>query len=273
MKANAQYQFIFIFLISVFSTNAFSTLVLTAPPRETAEKGKQVYEPIAKMMSEALGEEVVYRHPDGWLEYSSHMRSGKYDIVFDGPHFAAWRIKHLKHTPVARLPGGLDFVVVAKSNNKAMTGKNGILKGSICGLASPNLATVSILAKYQDAITVPKIVEIKGGFKKVFEAYKNGQCDAALLRTSFWKNLPQAARQDSRIIHATESLPNQTVTVSPRVDVTKRGKLTSLLQAKNNKSTDPLLERFSKKAKYFIRPSTSEYNDLEKLLEGVVFGW
>lgn len=257
-----------------FSTSAYSTLVLTAPPRETAEKGEQIYGPIADMLSKTLGEKVVYQHPDDWLEYSSDMRAGKYDIVFDGPHFAAWRMKHLQHTPVVRLPGTLDFVVVTKTNNKRMNKKRGILRGSICGLPSPNLATVSLLSKYQDSITVPKIVEIRGGQTKAFEAYQQGKCDAVVLRLELWNKLPKKATKDSKVIYSTASLPNQSVTVSPRVDPKKHAALVALLRSKKGaQNSKGLLTRFSKKATYFVEARNEEFRDLEKLLEGIVFGW
>lgn len=273
-KLTFKYLFSILIIGLLFSSNVYSSLVLTSPPRESAEKGEKLYGPIAKMMSEALGEKVVYQHPDDWMEYSTKMRAGKYDIVFDGPHFAAWRIKHLDHKPIARLPGTLDFVVITKKNNKRMSTRRGILRGSICGLASPHLATVSILAEYQDSITVPKIVEIKGGPKAVLKSYKQGKCDAAVLRLELWKNLPKKVKKDSRVVYTTESLPNQTITVSPRVSEKNHARIAKLLRSKKGaKSSKHLLNRFSKKARYFIKIKQEEFKDLEKLLEGVVFGW
>ena len=257
-----------------FSTSVYAKLVLTSPPRESAEKGEKIYGPIAKMMSKALGEEVVYQHPVGWMEYSAKMRAGQYDIVFDGPHFAAWRIKHLDHKPVARLPGTLDFVVVTRKSNKRMTSRRGILRGSICGLASPHLATVSILAEFQDSITVPKIIEVKGGPKAVLKAYKEGKCDAAVLRLELWKNLPKKMKKGSHVVFTTESLPNQTITVSPRVNKKKHGKIAKLFRSRTGaKHSQHLLNRFSKKKRYFVKTELKEFENLENLLEGIVFGW
>lgn len=267
-------QFLFggVLCLAVAGVNA--DLVLTSPPRESVEEGKKLYEPLAKLMSKVLNQKVVYEHPQGWMQYSSNMRDGKYDIIFDGPHFAAWRIKHLKHMPIARLPGTLDFVVVAKRDNKRMKRKSSIARGTLCAIPSPHLATVSILSEYQDSVVSPKIIEIKGGPKKVWASFKQGKCDAAVLRLELWKKIKTADKQNVKVLYTTPSLPNQTITVSPRVDTNMQDKLANSLRSKNGESSGKaLLSRFSKNAKYFVAAKQTEYTDLEQFLEGIVFGW
>ncbi|MFV2059020.1 MAG: PhnD/SsuA/transferrin family substrate-binding protein, partial [Thiohalomonadales bacterium] len=141
--ASAQ-QIISSILILIFSSSiACAEIVLTAPPRETESAGKKDYEPIAQQLSELLGERVVYRHPDNWTDYAKDMRSGKYDIVFDGPHFAAWRIANVGHIPLARLSGYLQFYVIAYKDDNELTEMKDLLAKSFCGLASPNLGTMA----------------------------------------------------------------------------------------------------------------------------------
>jgi len=85
-----------------------NTLVLSAPPRGTLAEETQSYQPIADFLSKVTGKKVVYEHSDNWLTYTSKMTKGKYDIVFDGPHFNGWRMERLQHTPLVKLPE--DFV-------------------------------------------------------------------------------------------------------------------------------------------------------------------
>ena len=79
--------------IFVFVPSCFADLILTAPPRETPEDGHVVYAPLAEYLSQFLGESVIYEHPINWKEYEKRMKNDEYDIIFDGPHFAAWRIE------------------------------------------------------------------------------------------------------------------------------------------------------------------------------------
>lgn len=252
-----------------------ATLFFSAPPREDDAKAKVLYEPLAKLFSEVTGETVVYIHPKGWLDYSTEMRAGNYDIVFDGPHFAAWRISHLNHLPVAKLPGTLDFVVISRKDNKRMRNRRNVARGTLCGLASPNLGTVSVLAEFQDSIIAPKVIEVKGGFNKVYEAFKEGQCDVAVLRDNVWnKFVPKADKEELRVLYKVAPLPNQTITVGPRINQKLRDAITSALLSKDGTAAgDKILERFSKTSKQFVQCKRADYDDLEKLLEGVVFGW
>ncbi len=264
------------FLLGLFiSINVQADLILAAPPREDADKGRETYEPLANLFAEITGENVEYVQPKGWLEYSTEMRAGKYDIVFDGPHFAAWRITHLNHVPVARLPGTLDFVVITRKNNKKMRNRSSVARGTLCGLASPNLGTVSVLAEFQDGIVAPKFYEVQGGFKKVYEAFKDGKCDVAVLRDNVWnKAVPTEDKKDLRVLYKIDSLPNQTITVGPRINEKSRMAITTaLLSEEGAIAGDKVLEQFSKNAKQFVKCEPDEYRSLEKLLEGVVFGW
>ena len=40
-------------------------LILSAPPRESPDKGRQTYTPVARYLEHILGEEVTYKHPGG----------------------------------------------------------------------------------------------------------------------------------------------------------------------------------------------------------------
>ena len=93
------------------------TYVFSAPPRESAQAAAEIYGPIAKYLSAATGKKVVYRQPSNWIAYQAEMRKGEYDLVFDGPHFNAWRAANLQHNILVKAPGEHSFVVVVKKDN------------------------------------------------------------------------------------------------------------------------------------------------------------
>jgi ABC-type phosphate/phosphonate transport system substrate-binding protein len=259
----------------VISNNVHADLTLSAPPREDSTKGKALYGPLAEYLTQITGEKVVYVHPKGWMDYSKQMRKGAYDIVFDGPHFAAWRMKHLQHMPIVRLPGTLNFVVITRKDNKKMRNHHSIARGSLCGLASPNLGTVSVLSEFENDIISPKVIEVKGGFTKVYQSFKEGNCDAAVLRDNVWKKVvPRKDKKELRVLYKIDPMPNQTITASPRISRDKRNAMIKALQTREGTTaTDNILQRFSKNAKNFQTSKVTEYNGLAQLLEGVVFGW
>ena len=254
--------------------DAYADLIFSAPPREDPAKGDEIYGPVVKHLSEILGEHVIYEHPMGWFQYSSDMRKGKYDIVFDGPHFAAWRIKHLGHTPVAKLPGELDFFVIAHSNDNQTNSLQDLVTKKFCSLLSPNLGTVTMYAQYKNPVVQPKLYDIEGSFRSVYNAFKQGKCEAAVIRDNIYNKLDAKEKQTIKIIFKSKPLPNQTFTVSKRISQKKRDLIAyALTSFQGREFGDKLLSRFSKTAKYFVATDIKDYQSLELLLEGVVWGW
>ena len=172
-------------LLALSSGLLHAELIFSAPPRENATKGHETYGPLVNYLSYIIGEKVIYEHPEGWAEYTNNMRNGHYDIVFDAPHFGAWRIKNISHMPVVRLPGSLGFVVVARKGERKINTIKDLLSVKVCALASPNLGTVTFYNLLDNPVYQPRIYEVKGGFTGVFKSLKNGKCDAAVLRDSF----------------------------------------------------------------------------------------
>lgn len=261
-----------VFLISPVLVNA--ELIFSAPPREKKAEGERIYGPIAESLSVMLGERVVYKHPRDWLTYSSKMRRGEFDLVFDGPQFAAWRMVHIQHVPLVKLKGHLGFFIVTKKDS-GLHKIQDLVARKICGLASPNLATISMLREFKNPMRQPMFVETKGGMKGIYNNLKTDKCQAAVMRDGFYKNkIPDDIRAQYKIIWKSIRMPNQTITGSKKIAAQLREKLiVSLTTEKGATSATGLFKRFSKKSKQFVISKDDEYNKLNMLLEGVVWGW
>ena len=252
-------------------------LVLTSPPRESAEKGMKMYGPIAEHLSQTLGVKVTYVYPGNWLNYQREMRNDKYDIIFDGPHFIAWRVAHLGHDALIKLPGRLQFMLVYDKANVSYEHPDDLIGKRICGISPPNLSTLSILDYYRNPVRQPMIKGIKGGMGKVHKTLtdKKAGCDAAVLRTAFYKKkLPKAQQDNLNTLYLSKAMPNQGISVSKRVSQSIKDKIRNELTiGKGVPSTLAVLKRFGGKAKSFIPVKVNEYNGYNMLLEGVIFGW
>jgi len=263
-------------LINTFIANAFAAdLIMTAPPREKVSAGNALYGPLAKAIGDILGVTVVYKHPGNWLRYQRNMRNGEYDIVFDGPHFVSWRIEHLGHQVVAKLPGSLDFFLVSNKSDTEIQGPETLIGKKICGISPPNLSTLSVLAKFDNPVRQPVILGIRGGMGKVYKKFKNRACRAAVFRnTFFYKKISKASQARLKIIFRSDSLPNQAITVSNRISKSQRERLTqALIYGKAASAAKGLIKRFGGRAKSFVSARSEEYQDPRILLEGVIFGW
>jgi len=264
-----------VFLMSciMICTQANAAWLLTSPPREKPEEAKEMYGKLASYLSEQIGEQVVYERPQGWIEYSTNMRAGKYDIVFDGPHFAAWRIKHLHHVPVAKLPGTLTFVVIGKRNDAKFNKLSDLITGGWCGLPSPNLATMAVMSQFNNPVKQPDFVEIQD-VVNILPALKAGRCRAAGLLDKFYKKTSDEEKKDFKVVYTSPTYPDQTITVSPRISAPVRDKISAALTAEAGvPAAKLLLDKFAKNATHFVRAPEQEYDGLEDLLEGVIWGW
>ena len=252
-------------------------LILTGPPRETPAAGLKMYGPIAEHLTKTLGVKVTYVHPENWLKYQRDMRNDKYDIVFDGPHFIAWRVEHLGHEAIVKLPGKLQFMLVYEKGGEKYKHPDDLIGKKICGISSPNLSTLSILDYYRNPVRQPVIKGIRGGMKKVYKTLVNEKsgCNAGVLRTAFFKKkLKKEQRAGLETVFLSKAMPNQGISVSKRVSQRLKDQITmELTIGKGINTTKGIRKRFAGKAKSFIPVKPGEYAGYNMLLEGVIFGW
>lgn len=260
--------------LSLFGS-AHADLVLTAPPRESAEAGKRIYGPIASYLSQLLGQKVVYSHPANWRDYETAMKQDKYDIVFDGPHFAAWRIQNLDNQMVVRLPGSLDFVLVARKDDTAVQKVSDLVGEKVCTMPQPNLGGLTVYGMFPNPARQPKFNLIThGGFPNVARQFLAGKCRAAILRESDFHYLAAKDAAVMKVIKKSTPLPNQGITLSRRVSASDRQKIAQAFSTSaGSTALQPLFNRFNKKATHMIAAESKDYQGLNLLHDNMIFGW
>jgi ABC-type phosphate/phosphonate transport system substrate-binding protein len=277
MCSSTGYVFKIVFLVFILSiSNAQAELILSAPPRESLKAGNELYGPLAEHLTQLLGERVVYKHPDNWLHYQRELRNDVYDVVFDGPHFVSWRIKHLKHSVLVKLPGTLEFFIVTKKSDDKITELKDLIGKKICGISPPNLATMTVIDQFKNPVRQPDILPVRGGFKQVYKEFSSGSCDAAVFRNNYYyKKLSKDNRAMTRTLYESTPLPNQAISVSTRINAKNQDKIVqSLTHGEGQNIARTIVKRFGgKKVKSFVPASQNEYLQQAELLEGVVFGW
>jgi len=254
---------------SAFSAQDRKEIIFGTPPTQSVEKAIALYGPLAEYLTQAAGATVKLVPAGSFVEYSNKMRKGEYDLIFDGPHFVSWRMKKLNHIPIARLPGELVFVVVTKEDSKVKNIKELVGK-KICGIASPNLATLSILDQFSNPVRQPIIIAIKS-FKESMACVKEGKAEAGVMPIKFWKKFEKAKKVDGlKILYTTKEnpLPPRTFSISSDVNVAIRHKITgALLDSEGKPGAKPVLDRF--RSKNFVEAKPKAYKGLDRLLREV----
>ncbi len=269
-------KLVLLVLIALTSRVVYADLIMSAPPRETAELGNKLYSPLADYLSGLLGEKVVYEYPQNWLQYQRDLRKGVYDIVFDGPHFVSWRVEHLKHDVLLKLPGTLEFVIVSQGDDDEIKTVKDLVGKRVCGIPPPNLATMTVIEQFKNPVRQPVIWGVEGGYMRVFREFGARHCRAAVFRTNFfYKKLTAEDRKGLNVLYKSKPMPNQAISVSQRVSaVDKKKIIRSLTIGPGKQATAGIVRRFSdNKADPFVEANNKEYRDYNELLEGIVFGW
>jgi len=239
--------------------------IFSAPPRETIQVGKDKYEPVAKYLSAVIGKKVVYKHPGNWGIYRSRMVKGRYDIVFDGPHFNGYRAAKMRHNIIAKIPAIHEFVVIVKKNNTTYKNLGQMGGRTFCTHAPPNLGTLTLLQEFENPSRQPFIVNTKG-WSKIYDGVQSGRCVAGILPILNLQKLdPQL--KFSRIIFHAKKMPNQAFSVGPRISKKDQLKIARALVAPNSaEPTNKLRTAYNVKGN-FVPTSNKEYFHMAKYLK------
>lgn len=255
----------FLGLSLIFSKTVMADYVFTAPPRESAEAGKEIYQPIADYLSKVIGEPVVYRHPASWEEYSRGMQSGEYDLAFDGPHFVSWRIKYVKHDVLVKLPQLHIWRVIARKDNSNINSIDDLVGRKVCAPKSPNFGMLTMMSHFSNPDKQP-IHVITKGWKDGFDSVVDGKCEATVLPKTNHRKFDSSLTK-TKAIHTHLPYPNQALTAGPNLTPAMKVKIkAALLSDEGEAALSKLRDRFTQGAK-LVAAENEEYEGISMVLK------
>ena len=254
------------------SSSVFADLIFSAPPRGNEKLERATYEPLVKAMSDAIGEKIRYVYPRDFIQYSVDMQKGRYDIVFDGPHFSQWRVENLGHTILVNLPEKLQFLVVTPKGKTKVKNLHDLVYETICAQLTPQLGTLMLLQNYYDRAAEPRL-HLVHGEDKVFSDFAAGKCTAAVLRDKTFFKMSAEERATYNVIYKSPIAPNDAITANNKINYKQKQALISLLTNSNQmKVASPIFDRFSRNAAAFSVANVNNFAGLDQLLL-LAFGW
>lgn len=238
-------------------------LVFTAPPRETTEAGKQIYQPVADYLSQAIGKKVKYQHPGTWGVYRTEMLKGSYDIVFDGPHFNSYRMEKLSHNVLAKIPERHEFAVIVRKDKNTFQNLQQMAGRSFCAHAPPNLGTLVLLSQFDNPSRQPVILSTNG-WDNIYNGVISGKCAGGVLPMANLKKFDQAGL--AHVVFKTPAMPNQAFSAGPRVSLEDQAKIARALAAPEATAPTEKLRATYKVGNSFALASNQEYQGLAEYL-------
>lgn len=248
--------------------------VFSAIPDGTREEAHEEYRPITEYLSKATSSQFIFHHPKNLLSYMREMRAGKYDLVFDDPHFVSWRVTNLDHAPLVRLPGTLNFVIVARSNDEIVFNLSDLAGHKVCAHAPPDLATLSMQTQFTNPVRQPQIFEVNG-FGNIFEQLLKGSCRGAVIPSGLYAAFNNGSNKGkARILYLSEPIPRHAISAGPRIPENIQNLIrAALLSPRGVAVTARLRGRFAN-AEQMVATGKSEFRGLETLVNNLVgFGW
>ncbi|GMR20111.1 MAG: hypothetical protein BMS9Abin36_0706 [Gammaproteobacteria bacterium] len=260
-------------LLAAFSAStslyAGGEYIFSAPPRGPVAEETKVYKPIADYLTKVLGNKVSYKHPGNWLTYQAEMQAGVYDIVFDGPHFVSWRMAKTQHEPLVKLPGKLAFSIVVKKDEQRVAHVTQLRGRTVCGLAPPNLATLTTYSIFNNPARQPLVVESKS-FPDAYQSVISGHCIAAVMRDKMFYRLQKKNDNQLKELFHSKGIANQAFSAGPRISVSEKVKIVkALLSDEAKDKMQAFNKRFNKKGKPLERAGREEYLAHAQLLKDI----
>ncbi len=204
------------FLLLPVSTIVSADFLFSAPPVESLEYSKRLYDPIAAYLSEVTGETVTYRYSGNWPNYILKMQQASYDFIIDAPHFISWRIENIGHTALAMLAPNLKFSVASEQSGEISTLLD--LRGrAVCSSSVPDLDAITLLDQYDSTWTLPKIIPV-GGHEALYNGLADGVCSAVILPQRVYRRLSARPGSDPvTVLFESHDLPHYGLSSSPSV--------------------------------------------------------
>ena len=244
------------------NTALAETYSLATPPLLSQIEQKRQYGPLADYLSAVTGEDIQHLTAVNYISYWERMRKGSYyDLVLDGAHLVDFRIKQLKHVPIAKVTNVLSYSFVTAPNTQVFDTSELIGK-PVAGLPAPSLGAVQLLNIFPNPVRQPLLIQVDD-ISQVIERLKNGSVVGAFIPTPMAAIYPEL-----NVVQTTAQMPHIAMTASPRVPEAAVLKIrAALLDAGKTEAGRKMLQSINVEG--FEPTEAATYGGFSRLLDGV----
>lgn len=215
------------FLSLGFVSAAHGELRLVVQPIIDREAIVKAFQPLADYLSEAAGQRVVLKTAYDYADFWLLMKEGKhYDLIFDGPFYTDYRIKHQNHVPLAKVPGLVSYSLVAKSSTGIFEPSE-LIGRRIASLTPPAPGGLVMFKMFPNPLRQPYIYPVRSS-EEAMKALLADKVHAAMVPTPLAAQAMSQGHEIATIV-TSEQTPHMTITAGSTVDAATRAKLTQAL--------------------------------------------
>ncbi|GJL81617.1 MAG: hypothetical protein DHS20C01_12510 [marine bacterium B5-7] len=260
----------------VFLEHADAQLTFGVPPQKNTRTALITYSPLIDYIGRVIGEPIDMKVATGWFEYMEAIKSGAYDFVIAEPHIVGWLIDNLDYEPLVKFPSLLKYVAVAPADAIDINQPADLVKRIVCSRPPPSLGILLFFETYENPLQQPSLKSVNGGDINVLSGLYSGDCDAALLSSTFYFDvLNPSQRSLLKPVIETRGMVNEALTVSPDVSFDARDIIIRDLTSSpaGIAATEKIRELSDLQARSMVRANMLEYSGLADLLTDQSFGW
>jgi len=177
-------------------------LVFVAQPQEGLETGKQVFQPVAELLTRKTGQPWTYRHPDNQLNYVDIIIEDRAELYLGDPHFVGYQMDANKQRILAQVPDQEWVLVAPQSSTGKLLGSRvtasfSCTEAPTCALPPPDLGMIlfSNMQVFADnPLRHPMLVTVND-VAKVVESVLGERCYCGITRQALLGNISESERE------------------------------------------------------------------------------
>ncbi len=245
---------------------ALAPLIFGTAPTSSPEETKKSYAQMIAYLSTTIGYPVRLQTATNYQEYQVNMRSGVYDLAFDGPPFVSWRMEKMNHVPLVKLPAEIRIIVIKRDDSKFNTLEElGTHSVNTCVVPSPNTLTLIFLNYFPHPARQPNLLPIKG-FKNIENCLRSGKGEIAVFRNMYWKKMDKTGLKV--MFEPGIGYPERTISAGPKVNEEMREKIVKALTSEEGATASKeVLSRFQRDK--FVKANAEDFIGQAEMLRPV----
>jgi len=226
------------------------TLLLQPLPRE--EMSADSFQPLADYLAKQTDRSFEIHTPPNFPAYWEAVRRYQYDLAFDAPPFADYRIHKLGFTVLVKTPDTASYSLVMRDGARSRD-PTSLVGKRVATLGLTSIGTLRLNALFPNPYRQPMIVEVSDS-QEGWRQLLGGDVDAAFLPTT---GLSARVKSGGAIIVlTTEPIPRLVFSSSPRLPRELTEKIrAALLDANRTESGRAMLRAIGID---FFDPATNE---------------
>lgn len=204
-------------------------LTLSLPVSIPADRAEDLSRDLLGVLSARSGERIALAGHANPLGYVHDLKSGRFDVVIEGPHVLAALAEHGDMVPVAEFKFTLSYVVVVPKHDTRTYEIHDLAGKPVCAGEMPDLFALELTANVGNPTREPVMIPVADYLRRM-RFLLSGRCLAATLQTTRYLTLDEAEGADElRIIYKSDDLPGFGAAVSSRLEGDRRAAIASAL--------------------------------------------